>query len=63
MPLTGPEVDRIRETVARAAGRPLALHHSVEPRLLGGLLLSLDDSVMDATVAGRLQQLYRHIRI
>jgi vacuolar-type H+-ATPase subunit E/Vma4 len=63
MPLTAEEVARIQDTVAKAAGRPVALHPSTDPRLLGGLLLSLDDSVVDATVAGRLQQLYRQIHV
>ncbi len=63
MPLTDQEVVSIRERVSKAAGRPLAFHASTDPRLLGGVLLSLDDSVVDATVAGRLQQLYRHIRV
>ncbi len=63
MPLTAQEVVRIQDTVAEATGRPLALHPSTDPRLLGGLLLSLDDSVVDATVAGRLHHLYRHIRV
>lgn len=63
MPLTAEEVARIQDTVARAAGRPVALHPSTDPQLLGGVLLSLDDSVVDATVAGRLQQLYRQIRV
>ena len=61
--LTPQEVVRIQKTVARAAGRPMAIHPSTDPRLLGGILLSLDDSVVDATVAGRLQQLYHHIQV
>ena len=63
MPLTAAEVMGMQDTVAKAAGRAVALHPATDPQLLGGVLLSLDDSVVDATVAGRLQQLYRHIPV
>ena len=63
MPLTAGEVLSIQDTVAKAAGRPVALHPSTDPRLLGGVLLSLDDWVVDATVAGRLRQMYGQIRM
>jgi F-type H+-transporting ATPase subunit b len=63
MPLTAEEVARIQDTVAKAAGRPVTLHPSTDPQLLGGVLLSLDDTVVDATVAGRLQQLYGQIQV
>lgn len=59
-PLTAKEFSAIQRGVAEMVGCPLYLHASTNPRLLGGLLLSFGDSVVDASVAGRPNRLYHH---
>jgi F-type H+-transporting ATPase subunit b len=50
----GPTLDRVRESVAAALGRPAALEVRGEPSLLGGARLRLGGWVWDATLSGQL---------
>jgi F-type H+-transporting ATPase subunit delta len=60
-PLTAEEMGEIQRAVAAMVGQPLYLHASNDTRLLGGVLVSLGDTVIDASVSGRLTQLYHQI--
>jgi ATP synthase F0 subunit b len=61
-PLTAEEMSEIQQAVNATSGQPLYLHSSTDPSLLGGLLLSVGDTVVDASVSGRLRQLYHQMK-
>lgn len=58
-PLTDAQEDRLTTTLARIYGRPVSLRVSVEPQLLGGLVVRVNDEVIDGSVLSRLSGL-RH---
>lgn len=55
----------LREAVARrleeASGRPVHLTTRIDPDIIGGLVLRVDDRVVDASLRGRLRQLRRRL--
>jgi F-type H+-transporting ATPase subunit delta len=51
------ELERVRQLVADAYGPPFELSVRVEPELLAGLRLRIDDRLVDASLAGRLSRL------
>lgn len=48
---------RIREGVGRALGKTVVLQQKTDVRLIGGLILRIDDTVMDGSVETRLQHM------
>lgn len=62
VPLTEPEWAEVQKAVCGAAGRPITVVRRVEPGLLGGLTVTIGDTVIDASVLGRLRRLQRHLR-
>jgi F-type H+-transporting ATPase subunit delta len=57
--------DEARELVAeieRAAGRKVEARRSVDPSLIGGVVLQVGSLRVDASVRGRLEQLRRELR-
>lgn len=62
VPLTDPEWAEVQKAVCRAAGRTVAVVRRVEPGLLGGLTATIGDTLIDASVLGRLHRLRRHLR-
>ncbi len=61
-PLEAGDLDRLRESVARHAGRAVNLTARVDPGLLGGLVLRIGSRMIDASLKTRLQQLELSMR-
>lgn len=55
--LEPPQVERLAEAIGRRLGREVALETSVDESLLGGVVIRVGDSVIDASLAGRLREL------
>ena len=47
----------LREQLAEALNRQVEVSHSVDPRLLGGMTVQVEDRVFDGTVLARLTQM------
>jgi len=56
-PLRGAVARRLEETT----GRRVRLTTRIDPEIIGGLVLRVDDKVVDASVRGRLRQLRRRL--
>jgi F-type H+-transporting ATPase subunit delta len=48
---------RLAEALTRAVGRPVELRVQVEPSMIGGMAVTIGDSVIDGSVRHRLDQL------
>lgn len=56
-PLSEGELKRIEALLAKASGRAVALRSVVTERVIGGFEIKIGDTVVDATVRGRLDAL------
>ena len=54
-------VRRIGDRIAEQTGRTIELSASVEPDILGGIVVQVGNSVLDASVRNRLDQLRRQV--
>jgi F-type H+-transporting ATPase subunit delta len=54
-------VDTIGERIAEQTGRQVELSSSVDPDVLGGLMVRVGNMVLDATVRNRLEQLRKQV--
>jgi F-type H+-transporting ATPase subunit delta len=54
-------VRQLGDRIAEQTGRQVELSASVEPDLLGGIIVRVGNSVLDASVRNRLQQLRRQV--
>ncbi|WP_149361965.1 F0F1 ATP synthase subunit delta [Lolliginicoccus suaedae] len=61
-PLTDGQHDRLASALTRIYGKPIAIHSEVEPGLLGGLVVSVGDEVIDGSAQGRLTQLRKALK-
>ena len=61
VPITDRQADTLTQTLARRTGRKIALTREVEPRLLGGAVVSLDHQVIDGTLATELWRIRRQL--
>lgn len=52
---------RLTEVLGRIYGHPVTVHLQVEPDLLGGLLISVADEVIDGTLTSRLAAAEAHL--
>jgi F-type H+-transporting ATPase subunit delta len=57
VPLTDDQQTRLRAALANATGKQLNLKVVVDPSVLGGLVASVGDTVIDGTVRTRVEQL------
>ena len=57
VPLSGDQQDRLRAALANATGRNITLKAIVDPAVLGGVLATIGDTVIDGTVRTHLDQL------
>jgi F-type H+-transporting ATPase subunit delta len=55
------EQRRLQEALASQYSRPVHLNVVVDPSVLGGMLVSIGDDVIDGTVAGRLDDARRQL--
>jgi F-type H+-transporting ATPase subunit delta len=59
--LSAPERNRLAKELGASLGREVRLEVKVDPSIIGGLVLQFGDSLIDASVATRLQQLRRRL--
>ncbi|MGK5114363.1 F0F1 ATP synthase subunit delta [Geodermatophilus sp. CPCC 205506] len=61
VPLTPAQERRLTDVLSRLYGRSIALQVSVDPRILGGLVIRVGDEVIDGSVAHRLEDAGRRL--
>jgi ATP synthase F1 delta subunit len=54
-------VNSIGERIGRQTGRTVELSHRVDPDILGGIVLRVGNSVLDASIRNRLNQLRKQV--
>jgi F-type H+-transporting ATPase subunit delta len=59
--LSDAEFDRILEQIEKSAGRKVQASRSVDPELIGGLVLQAGSMRLDASVRGRLERLRQEL--
>ncbi len=57
VPLSAEQQQRLAEALGRATGKQVEVKVVVDPRVLGGLVATVGDTVIDGTVRHRLEQL------
>ena len=60
--LSEEEIAKIRETLAKASGKEILLEAKVDPSLIGGVVVRLDDMIYDNSIKSQLSRLTRHLR-
>ena len=55
--LDPPQVELLAEAIGRRLGREITLETAVDDSLIGGVVIRVGDSVIDASLAGRLREL------
>ncbi len=53
--------DSLGRTIGERAGRRVTLTARVDPDILGGIVLRVGNSILDASIRNRLEQLRRHV--
>jgi F-type H+-transporting ATPase subunit delta len=53
--------DSLGKTIGERAGRKVTLSARVDPDILGGIVLRVGNSILDASIRNRLEQLRRHV--
>jgi F-type H+-transporting ATPase subunit delta len=53
--------DNLSKTIGERAGRKVTLAARVDPDILGGIVLRVGNSILDASIRNRLEQLRRHV--
>ncbi|QXG77015.1 F0F1 ATP synthase subunit delta [Modestobacter sp. L9-4] len=61
VPLTAAQEQRLTETLGRLYGRTMGLQVQVDPDVLGGLVIRVDDEVIDGSIAHRLDEAGRRL--
>ncbi|RBY87221.1 F0F1 ATP synthase subunit delta [Blastococcus sp. TBT05-19] len=59
--LTAAQEQRLADALGRLYGRTIGLHVTVDPTVLGGLLVQVGDEVIDGTIAHRLEAARRQL--
>jgi F-type H+-transporting ATPase subunit delta len=49
------------ETIGERAGRRVTLATRVDPDIIGGIVVRVGNSILDASIRNRLEQLRRHV--
>jgi F-type H+-transporting ATPase subunit delta len=57
VPLTEDQQDRLKAAIANATGKDVTLKVVVDPAVLGGLVVTVGDTILDGTVRTHLDQL------
>jgi F-type H+-transporting ATPase subunit delta len=60
-PLSNVQRDRLGRLLSRIYGRPVAVQLQIDPRLLGGLTISVGDEVVDGALSSRLAAARTHL--
>jgi F-type H+-transporting ATPase subunit delta len=53
--------ERLGRTIGERTGRKVTLAARVDPDILGGIVLRVGNSILDASIRNRLEQLRRHV--
>lgn len=53
--------ERLGEKIGERAGRRVTLAARVDPDILGGIIIRVGNSILDASIRNRLEQLRRHV--
>ena len=53
--------ESLGRTIAERAGRKVTLAARVDPDIIGGIILRVGNSILDASIRNRLEQLRRHV--
>ncbi|MGI6367532.1 MAG: F0F1 ATP synthase subunit delta [Anaerolineae bacterium] len=61
IPLTESQRERLRTYLSKLVERPVELNVRLDPSILGGVWIRLDDMVIDGTVKGRLSALHQQL--
>jgi F-type H+-transporting ATPase subunit delta len=61
VPLTAPQEERLTAVLSRIYGRPIGLQVTVDPGLLGGLVVQVGDEVIDGSIVQRLEAVERRL--
>ena len=56
-PLGGEQAKSIEEVIRKKIQSPFEMETSVEPKLIGGVVVEMDSQIYDGSVRGRIQQL------
>ena len=54
-------LDRLKDEISRVSGKQIELINRIDPDVIGGISIALDDMVIDATTAHRLRELHNTI--
>jgi len=60
--LTPEVVGRVRDAVGKSTGRTIDMHVSVDPALIGGMTLTVGDTLIDGSVATQLAKMKEQIK-
>ena len=60
-PLADQERERLRQSLSQQYGREIHVNEVVDPDVIGGIRVDIDDDVIDGTVAGRLDDARRRL--
>jgi F-type H+-transporting ATPase subunit delta len=60
-PLVGDDIAALGRRLSAIYGKSITLHPSVDPKLLGGMVVQVGDRYVDASVAGKLEEVRRHL--
>lgn len=52
----------LAENLSKATGKTIRFQHSIEPDLIGGVKIRIDDKIIDATIKKRLQLLSENLK-
>jgi F-type H+-transporting ATPase subunit delta len=61
VPLTAQQEQRLRDVLGRVYGRAIGLQVTVDPGVLGGLVVRVGDEVIDGSIANRLETAGRRL--
>ncbi len=61
VPLTAPQEQQLSDVLGRLYGRPVGLQVTVDPAVLGGLIVQVGDEVIDGSIAHRLEAARRRL--
>jgi ATP synthase F1 delta subunit len=53
--------ERLGETIGERTGRRVQLAARIDPEIIGGVILRVGNSILDASIRNRLEQLRRHV--